>query len=73
MPYFGNHILVTLETNFIKPGSKEFIWQDWKLYSKEKPLNRLPAVDWRIDLIEVQVYCNAFDNQPKNFAEYFDS
>ena len=53
-PCFGNHMMVTLETNLTKPGPKESIRRDWRFYSKEILCNKLSAVDWDIAIVGVQ-------------------
>ena len=68
-PCFGDHMMVTLETNCTKPGPKESIRRDWRFYSKEILCNKLSAVDWDMDVVGVQEYWNVFENKLINVID----
>ncbi len=68
-PCFGDHMMVTLETNLVRPSPKESVRRDWRFYSKEILCNKLSEVDWNIDIVGVQEYWNAFENKLINVVD----
>jgi hypothetical protein len=61
VPIFGDHLLIFFDLSLTNKN-KNVMWKrDWRLYSKEALCNELSAVNWNINVPDVQQFWNLFE------------
>ena len=61
-PFFGDHVLVEFTINASYNETSLVLRRDWRNYSQNLLHTKLAAIDWRIEIDNVQQYWNVFEN-----------